>query len=216
MNLILLGPPGAGKGTQAARIARKFGLAHLSSGDILRAEVRQNSDLGRQAQSYMNAGTLVPDGLILDMMARHMEKPDAARGFLLDGFPRTVAQAEGLDHKVEALGRRIDTAIHMMVADAELEARLTGRRSCPNCNAIFHVASRPPKKEGVCDQCGAALVQRPDDRAEVVRTRLQTYHAQTGPLVAYYRGRGVLADVNGSAAPDQVTAAIEALCGSPA
>lgn len=212
MNLVLLGPPGAGKGTQAARIARTFALAHLSSGDILRAEVRGGSDLGRQAQSFMNAGTLVPDGLILDMMAVHMGTPGASGGFLLDGFPRTVAQAEGLDRKIGLLGRRVDHVIHLVVPDGELESRLTGRRSCPACNAVFHVANNPPKQADVCDQCGTMLVQRPDDQAAVVRTRLATYHELTGPLVTYYRGKGVLADVDGSQAPDRVTAAIEAIC----
>lgn len=216
MNLILLGPPGAGKGTQAARVAERFSLAHLSSGDILRAEVRGDTELGRRAKGYMNAGGLVPDDLILEMMSRRIGDLGRASGFLLDGFPRTAVQAEGLDQRLTDSGRHLDRVIHLIVPDAALELRLTGRRSCPQCNAVYHTTFSPPRQDGVCDRCGAALAHRTDDQPEVVGTRLKMYHEQTRPLVDYYRRRGVLADIDGERDVDAVTAAIVAACGSGA
>lgn len=212
MRLVLLGPPGAGKGTQAVRIAETFGLVHLSSGDILRAERKTQSELGRKAQDYMDRGVLVPDDLILAMMMDHIVRPGTAGGFLLDGFPRTVVQAEGLDQRLAARGMKLDAVINMEVGDADVTRRLTGRWSCPKDGRIYHELFSAPAKAGVCDDCGTALTRRKDDEPQVVRQRLQTYHAETEPLVAYYRGRGVLKPVDASGAMEKVTAAIEEVC----
>lgn len=207
----MLGPPGAGKGTQAVRIAQRRGLAHLSSGDILRSEVKDGTELGRKARSYMESGGLVPDDLIIAMMVGRIEKA-AGPGFLLDGFLRTLAQARQLDERLAALQRRIDRVIHLVVGDDELLNRLTGRWTCTKCSAVYHERNSPPARAGTCDACGGELKQRPDDRAEVVANRLRTYHEQTRPLVDYYHGRGVLVDVDGQAGMEEVTRAIESLC----
>lgn len=212
MNVVLLGPPGAGKGTQAARIAGTFGLLHLSSGDILRAERKARTDLGRKAQDYMDRGVLVPDDLILAMMMDHIARPEAAAGFLLDGFPRTLAQAEGLDQRLAARGARIEIVVNMVVDDAEVTRRLTGRWSCPTDGRIYHEMFSPPRKAGVCDDCGSALTRRKDDEPEVVGQRLKTYHAETKPLVAYYTSRGVLQSVDAGGSVEEVTASIERVC----
>lgn len=212
MNLMLLGPPGAGKGTQSARIAADFGLLHLSSGDILRAERKGQTELGRKAQDYMDRGALVPDDLILAMMVDHINRPEAQKGFLLDGFPRTVPQAEGLDQRLSAAGKRIDAVINIVVSDAEVTQRLTGRWSCPKDGRIYHEVFSPPAKSGVCDDCGTALTRRKDDEPGVVSQRLVTYHAETEPLVDYYGRRGVLRTVDGSVDADVVTASIKKAC----
>lgn len=212
MNVVLLGPPGAGKGTQAARIAGTFGLLHLSSGDILRAERKARTELGRKAQDYMDRGVLVPDDLILAMMMDHIARPEAAAGFLLDGFPRTLAQAEGLDQRLAARGARIEIVVNMVVDDAEVTRRLTGRWSCPTDGRIYHEMFSPPRKAGVCDDCGSALTRRKDDEPEVVGQRLKTYHAETKPLVAYYTSRGVLQSVDAGGSVEEVTASIERVC----
>lgn len=211
MNVVMLGPPGAGKGTQAVRIAQRRGLAHLSSGDILRSEVKDGTELGRKARSYMESGGLVPDDLIIAMMVGRIEKA-GGQGFLLDGFPRTLAQARQLDERLASLRRQVDRVIHLVVSDDELLNRLTGRWTCTKCSAVYHQRNSPPARAGICDACGGELTQRPDDRAEVVANRLRTYHEQTRPLVDYYRGRGVLVDVDGQAGMDEVTRAIESLC----
>lgn len=212
MNLVLLGPPGAGKGTQAVRIAKAFGLLHLSSGDILRAERKAQTELGRKAQDYMDRGVLVPDDLILAMMMVHIARPDAAKGFLLDGFPRTVAQAEGLDQRLAARGARIRIVVNMVIDDVEVTARLTGRWSCPKDGRPFHETFSPPKKSGVCDDCGTPLTRRKDDEPDVVSQRLRTYHAETKPLVKYYTEAGILKNVDATGGVDQVTALIEKVC----
>ncbi len=212
MNVVLLGPPGAGKGTQAARIAGTFDLLHLSSGDILRAERKARTELGRKAQDYMDRGVLVPDDLILAMMMDHIARPEAAAGFLLDGFPRTLAQAEGLDQRLAARGARIEIVVNMVVDDAEVTRRLTGRWSCPTDGRIYHEMFSPPRKAGVCDDCGSALTRRKDDEPEVVGQRLKTYHAETKPLVAYYTSRGVLQSVDAGGSVEEVTASIERVC----
>jgi len=214
VRLVLLGPPGAGKGTQAVRIAEAFGLVHLSSGDILRAERKAQSALGRKAQDFMDRGVLVPDDLILAMMMDHIVRPEAAGGFLLDGFPRTVVQAAGLDQRLAARGLKLDAVINMEVGDADVTRRLTGRWSCPKDGRIYHELFSAPTKAGVCDDCGAALTRRKDDDPQVVRQRLETYHAETEPLVAYYKGRSVLQPVDASGAMEKVTAAIEEVCRS--
>ncbi len=213
MNLILLGPPGAGKGTQAKRVAEAYGLLHLSSGDILRAERKAGTELGKKAQEYMDAGTLVPDDLVVSMMVKQVEKPEAAGGVLLDGFPRTRAQAEALDAKLAQIGKKIDLVIDLVVPDDDVESRLTGRRSCPTCGAVYHLRFHPPKTEGRCDKpdCGELTI-RPDDTEEVVRQRLRTYHEQTEPLAAYYREKGLLREVDGSKSVDEVTSAVREVC----
>ena len=188
MRLILLGPPGAGKGTQCKRVIEKYGIGHLSSGDILRAERKANSELGQKAQSYMDSGGLVPDDLIIEMMIGAMKKK--AEGYVLDGFPRTVVQGEGLDTALEAVGEKIDAIVNLQVDDGVIAARLTGRRSCPKCGAVYHIENLKPKVEGVCDNDGEHLVQREDDKPEVVQNRLKTYHEQTAAVVGYYESKG--------------------------
>lgn len=212
MNLVLLGPPGAGKGTQALRIVKSFGLLHLSSGDILRAERKAQTELGRKAQEYMDRGALVPDDLILAMMMDHIARPEAANGFLLDGFPRTVGQAEGLDERLAARGTKIDFVVNMLIDDADVTRRLTARWSCPKDGRPFHEVYSPPRRSGICDECGTALTRRKDDEPEVVTQRLSTYHAQTEPLVKYYSTRGILRPVNAAGSVEDVTALIEKAC----
>lgn len=212
MRIVLLGPPGAGKGTQAVRLAETFGLVHLSSGDILRAERKAKTELGRQAQDYMDRGVLVPDDLILAMMMDHIARSTATSGFLLDGFPRTVVQAEGLDKRLADRGWKLDAVVNMEVDDGEVTKRLTGRWSCPQDGRIYHEQFSPPAKAGVCDDCGTKLTRRKDDDPTVVRQRLQTYHAETEPLVAYYRTSGILRSVDAAGSVDEVTAAIGKSC----
>ena len=212
MNLVLLGPPGAGKGTQAVKICEACSLVHLSSGDILRAERRAQTELGRKAQDYMDRGVLVPDGLILAMMMDHISRPEAGKGFLLDGFPRTVVQAKGLDERLEEHGRRIDAVVNIVVDDAEVTRRLTGRWSCPKDGQIYHEVFSPPKRKGTCDGCGTALTRRKDDEPSVVTQRLRTYHAETEPLEVYYRERGVLRPVEGNGPADDVFSRVRKVC----
>lgn len=214
MNLILLGPPGAGKGTQAVRIAQSFGLLHLSSGDILRAERKEQTELGQKAQSYMDRGVLVPDDLILTMMVEHIGRAKDRNGFLLDGFPRTLAQAQGLKTRLEDAKRALDHVVSIEVADGELVTRLTGRLYCPDCGRTYHERFSPPKVEGVCDANGEKLLRRKDDTPEVVRQRLETYHQETKPLIAYYGEQGLLRTVDGVGDIDEVTARIEKACQS--
>ena len=213
MNLVLLGPPGAGKGTQAARICEAFVLVHLSSGDILRAERQARTELGRKAQGYMDSGGLVPDDLIIAMMMDHISRPEVVeRGFLLDGFPRTVVQAQGLDERLSTRRLRIDAVVNMEVDDAEVTRRLTGRWSCPKDGRIYHEVFSPPKKKGLCDDCGETLTRRKDDEPGVVRERLRTYHELTQPLAAYYEKRGVLRTVDGGGTTDEVFNRIKNVC----
>ena len=209
MNLILLGPPGAGKGTQAQRLEESRRLVQLSTGDMLRAAVASGSEIGRLAKSIIEAGKLVPDDVMVEMIEQRIDAPDCADGFILDGFPRTVAQAEALDELLRRKGKRLHAAIEMAVDDGVLVERISGRFSCAACGAGYHKRFRPPAEEGVCDRCGGTeFRQRPDDNEETVRTRLAAYHAQTEPLLPYYRGRGVLRTVDGMAAIDDVTAQI--------
>ncbi|MDD4889674.1 MAG: adenylate kinase [Phycisphaerae bacterium] len=195
MRLVFLGPPGAGKGTQAKTLSEQHGWPHLSSGDILRAEAKAGSPLGKQAAGYMEAGKLVPDSLIVDLMVERATRPDCRKGFLLDGFPRTAVQAEALDKALAARNAPLDAVIYFACGDVEVLGRITGRRTCPNCGGVYHVRTLQPKKEGVCDRCGAALVQRKDDSEAVVGQRLATYRLLTEPLIEYYRARGVLRQI---------------------
>lgn len=205
MRIVLLGAPGAGKGTQCKRLVTRYGVAHLSSGDILRAERAQGSQLGRKAQAYMDNGALVPDDLIIQMMKKAVDHAPKA-GFVLDGFPRTVGQARALDQALDQDGVGLDAVISLEVCDSIIEDRMSGRRSCPTCGAVYHIRNLKPKKEGLCDHDGTPLVQRPDDDLEVVKRRLVEYHRQTRPLIDYYRQKGILYEVdanNGVEAVDQ-------------
>ena len=203
MRIILLGAPGAGKGTQCKNIVGQYGLLHLSSGDILRQERAEGTELGEKAQSYMDSGALVPDDIIIEMMTGAIKKaPDA--GFLLDGFPRTVNQAVALDKALAANEMSIDFVLNLEVDDDVVAKRITGRRSCPECGAVYHIEHLKPKTESVCDNDGVELVQRPDDTAEVVANRLKTYHQQTEPLVDYYRNNGTVCDFDADRSPDEV------------
>ena len=215
MRLVLMGPPGAGKGTQAKRLAETFDMVHLSSGDILRAERSSGSELGRRLKSHMDAGELVPDEIVVEIMAQAISAQPAAKGLLLDGFPRTVPQAEALDAQLDALGQPLEAVLVIDVPDPLLVERITGRRSCPKCGTAYHTRYLPPASPGRCDDCGAELTQRADDTEQVVRERLEAYRGQTQPVVAYYKGRGrpVMA-IDGSAAPDEVTERITQALGA--
>lgn len=215
MNLILLGPPGAGKGTQAQRLEESDGLVQLSTGDMLRAAVASGSEIGRIAKPIIEAGRLVPDDVMVAMIEQRIDEPDCASGFILDGFPRTVAQAEALDEMLRRKNRRLDAVIEMAVDDAILVERISGRFSCASCGAGYHRRFRPTAEEGVCDRCGGTgFKQRPDDNEETVKTRLAAYHALTEPLLPYYRERAILKSVDGMAAIDDVAARIREAVGS--
>lgn len=206
MKIVLLGAPGSGKGTQAARITAELGIPAISTGDMLRENMRNNTELGRKAKAFMDGGNLVPDDIILEMVGERLKQPDCANGFLFDGFPRTIPQAEALE-KVAAL----DCALLLDVPDKFIEERMTGRRVCPKCGRTYHVTNIPPKVAGICDDCGTELAQRDDDRPETVRARLRVYHDQTEPLVDFYKGRGILKAVDGKQELDVAAAEISAL-----
>ena len=215
MNLILLGPPGAGKGTQARRLEDTRGLVQLSTGDMLRALVAGGSPLGQQAKEIMTAGKLVPDELVIQMISDRIDQPDVKAGFILDGFPRTVAQADALDKMLSAKGLKLDHVIEMKVDDAALVERITGRYTCAKCGKGYHDTFEKPAVDGVCDSCGGTeFKRRADDNAETVKTRLDQYHAQTAPILPYYKERGVLKTVDGMADIDVVTTQIEAILGN--
>jgi adenylate kinase len=203
-NLILLGPPGAGKGTQAERLQADFGLAHISTGDMLRAQVAQGTELGRKAQKYMNAGELVPDEVILGMIEQRVGEQDAREGFLLDGFPRNVTQADALANTLADSGRRLTGVLLIDVPDEEVVRRLAGRRVCLKNGHVYHVEFDPPKREDVCDQDGSRLIQRDDDKEETIRRRLDVYVRQTAPLIDYYESAGLLRRFDGQRDPEEV------------
>lgn len=209
MRLVFLGPPGAGKGTQARQLAREWNVPQIATGDMLRAAVANGTPLGREAKAYMDRGALVPDDVIVGLIAERLAQPDAKRGFILDGFPRTTPQADALDRLLGELGVSLDRVVYFDVADDELLRRLTGRRSCPSCQSTFHVVSNPPRRANICDRCGSALIQREDDREETVRKRLQVYAEQTAPLLDRYRKRGLLTTVAGQGTIDAVHTAIK-------
>ena len=208
MNVILLGPPGAGKGTQATRIVEKYGVPHISTGDIFRANIKAGTELGKRAQEYMNRGELVPDELVVEIATDRLAADDCKEGFLLDGFPRTVFQAEKLDEFLASKGRKIEHVLNIEVGRDDLMARLTGRRVCKSCGASFHVVNIPPKQEGICDNCGAELVQRADDNEETASNRIEVYNRETKPLIDYYEKAGNIVNIDGGKAAEEVFAAI--------
>jgi adenylate kinase len=208
LKIIFLGPPGVGKGTQAKQAASANGVPHISTGDILRGEVEAGSDLGSQAKAHMDSGGLVPDDLVVAMVAQRLARPDCANGYLLDGFPRTMAQATALEAKLAERNESIDKVLYFSAPDDVLVRRLSGRRTCPECKAGFHVDAMPPKADGVCDQCGAELIQRDDDQPETIKNRLEVYKAQTAELIDYYQNAGCLVEVDSVGTVDEIAGAV--------
>ena len=213
MKIIMLGAPGAGKGTQAKQIADKFSIPHISTGDIFRANIKEGTELGKKAKGYMDAGELVPDELVCDLVVDRIQKEDCANGFILDGFPRTIPQAEALTEALNAIGQKMDFAIDIEVDDAQIVERMGGRRACLGCGATYHIINIPPKKEGICDRCGSEIILRDDDKPETVQNRLNVYHEQTQPLIDYYRNEGILSSVDGTQPMDKVFADIIGIVG---
>ena len=208
LRAVLLGPPGAGKGTQAVRLVEKYEIPHISTGDIFRKNIKEGTELGKKAQEYMNAGALVPDELVVDLVKDRLQQDDCKNGFLLDGFPRTIFQAEKLDEFLSESNLKMDIVINLKVEKEALIKRLTGRRVCKDCGASYHIVNIPPKKEGVCDICGGELIQRKDDNIETVENRINVYEEQTAPLIGYYKEAGSLVDFDGEASLDEVFDAI--------
>ena len=214
MKIIVLGAPGAGKGTQAKKIADKYQIPHISTGDIFRANIKEGTELGKKAKSYMDQGLLVPDELTLELIMDRFQNPDCANGYVLDGFPRTIPQAEALTAALEKNGETIDYAINVEVPDENIVTRMSGRRACLACGATYHVVYAPTKTEGVCDRCGEKLVLRDDDKPETVKKRLDVYHSQTQPLIDYYTKQGKLVEVDGTQNVDAVFDAIVKILGA--
>lgn len=213
MKIIMLGAPGAGKGTQALMIAKKYNIPHISTGDIFRANIKEGTELGKKAKSYMDKGELVPDELVVDLIVDRLDKKDAAEGYVLDGFPRTIPQAEALDKALAGAGDAIDYAIDIDVPDENIISRMSGRRACVSCGGTYHIVNIPPKKEGICDVCGGKLILRDDDKEETVKNRLSVYHKQTQPLIDYYKSRGILKTVDGTCEMEQVFKSITDILG---
>ena len=206
MHILLMGPPGAGKGTQAAELVKEFAIPHISTGDMFRAAIKEGTALGREAKGYMDQGKLVPDSVTIGIVRERLAKDDCKKGFILDGFPRTVEQADALDGILKDLGLSLTRVLNINVPAADLIERATGRRICKKCGATYHVKFNPPKKEGVCDACGGELFQRADDTAETMKNRLSVYEASTKPLIDYYEKAGIYTEVDGRQAIDKVTA----------
>lgn len=213
MKIIMLGAPGAGKGTQAKQIASKYSIPHISTGDIFRANIKNGTDLGKKAKEYMDQGLLVPDELTCDLVMDRIAQDDAKNGFVLDGFPRTIPQAQALTNALEKIGQSMDYAIDVDVPDENIINRMSGRRACLNCGATYHIVSIPPKKEGICDTCGNELVLREDDKPETVKKRLDVYHDQTQPLIEYYTNQGILKSVDGTQPMEKVFEDITSILG---
>ena len=213
MKIIMLGAPGAGKGTQAKQIAAKYEIPHISTGDIFRANIKEGTALGMEAKSYMDKGQLVPDELTVKILLDRVSKDDCKNGYVLDGFPRTIPQADVLDKAVSELNDKIDYAINVDVKDDNIVRRMSGRRACLNCGATYHIVNVPPKKEGICDTCGSELVIRDDDKEETVKARLLAYHEQTQPLIDYYNNKGILKEVDGTKDMNDVFADIVNILG---
>ncbi len=213
MKVIMLGAPGAGKGTQAIKIADKYGIPHISTGDIFRYNIKNNTELGKKAKTYMDQGKLVPDELTCDLLLDRVAKDDCKNGYILDGYPRTIPQAEVLEKALNEKGDSIDFAINVNVPDDNIVNRMSGRRTCPQCGETYHIVYNAPKKEDVCDKCGSALIQRDDDKPETVQKRLAVYHEQTEPLVEYYKNKGKYKEVDGTKSMDDVFSDICAILG---
>jgi adenylate kinase len=208
MDLILFGPPGAGQGTQAKKLVGELGVPQVSTGDILRDHARRGTELGQKAKPLMDAGKLVPDEIMIPLVDGRLKEPDCAKGFILDGYPRTIPQGEAVDRSLQSMGRKIGLVISLEVPDQVIVERVSGRRSCPKDGSVYHVVSNPPKRPGFCDQCDSGLVQRDDDKAEKVTSRLQAFHQQTAPLKALYQDRGLLRRIEGVGSPDGIFAEI--------
>lgn len=208
MKMILLGAPGAGKGTQAAILSEKFEIPQISTGDIFRQNIKQNTELGKKAKEYMDQGLLVPDELVVDLVKDRLQQPDCEKGYILDGFPRTIPQAEALDAALKNMGTNLDVALNVDVADEVIVERMGGRRVCKACGATFHIKYNTPKSEGICDVCSGELIQREDDKPETVQKRLNVYHEQTKPLIDYYDKQNKLVTVNGVGALEEVTSRV--------
>ena len=214
MKIIMLGAPGAGKGTQAKQIAGKYSIPHISTGDIFRANIKNGTELGKKAKEYMDQGLLVPDELTCDLVMDRIQQDDCKNGFVLDGFPRTIPQAEALDAALTKIGEKMDYAIDVDVPDENIVNRMSGRRACLDCGATYHIVSLPPKTEGKCDHCGSNLVLRDDDKPETVQKRLSVYHDQTQPLIDYYKNQGILKSVDGTQPMEAVFTAITDILGA--
>lgn len=208
MKIIMLGAPGAGKGTQAKKISEKYQIPHISTGDIFRANIKNGTELGKKAKTFMDQGLLVPDELVVDLVVDRVCQDDCANGYVLDGFPRTIPQAEALDKALEAKGEKMDYAVNVEVPDENIVRRMSGRRACVDCGATYHIVYAPVKVEDVCDNCGGSLILRDDDKPETVQKRLNVYHDQTQPLIQYYTEKGILREVDGTIDIDDVFKAI--------
>ena len=213
MKIIMLGAPGAGKGTQAKKIAAKYAIPHISTGDIFRANIKNNTELGQKAKTYMDKGELVPDELVVDLIMDRFKEADCANGYVLDGFPRTIPQAEALDKALSANGESVDYAINVEVPDENIINRMSGRRACVGCGATYHIQFNPTKVEGICDACGEKLILRDDDKPETVKNRLSVYHEQTQPLIDFYAKKGILKEVDGTVDMEDVFGAIVKILG---
>ncbi len=213
MKVIMLGAPGAGKGTQAKKIAEKYSIPHISTGDIFRANIKNGTELGKKAKTYMDQGLLVPDELVVDLVVDRLNQDDCANGCVLDGFPRTIPQAEALDEALTAIGQSVDCAINVEVPDENIVNRMSGRRACVSCGATYHIVYAPTKVENVCDTCQGELILRDDDKPETVKKRLNVYHEQTQPLIDYYTKKNILVEVDGTVDIDEVFAAIVKILG---
>ena len=214
MKIIMLGAPGAGKGTQAKKIAAKYGIPHISTGDIFRANIKNGTELGKKAKTYMDQGLLVPDELVVDLVVDRVNQDDCTNGYVLDGFPRTIPQAEALTEALEKMGQKVDFAIDVNVPDENIVKRMGGRRACVTCGATYHMVYAPTKKEGICDTCGGELILRDDDKPETVQKRLNVYHDQTQPLIDYYTSQGILRTVDGTVDIDDAFRAITEFLGA--
>ena len=214
MKIVMLGAPGAGKGTQAKMIADKYQIPHISTGDIFRANISNGTELGKKAKTYMDQGLLVPDELVVDLVVDRVQQDDCKKGYILDGFPRTIPQAEALTEALKKLGEKVDFAINVEVPDENIVKRMSGRRACVSCGSTYHIVYNPTKVEGVCDKCGNELILREDDKPETVKKRLDVYHEQTQPLIEYYTNEGVLVEVDGSKDMKDVFSAIVDILGA--
>ena len=213
MKIIMLGAPGAGKGTQAKMLAEKYGIPHISTGDIFRANIKNGTELGAKAKEYMDKGLLVPDELVVDLIMDRFKADDCKNGYILDGFPRTIPQAEALDAALAANGEKIDYAVNVEVPDENIVNRMSGRRACVGCGATYHIKYNPTKVEGICDACGEKLILRDDDKPETVKNRLDVYHKQTQPLIDYYAKQGIMKEVDGTVDMDEVFNSIVKILG---